>query len=152
MEDNSKHTNHFYLGDLKIIIVLVVIVMVLGGFFVGRGLYRGDTLAIITITALVVLTLVGLGVGMTLLVLNHAYKHEERRAKAIAEQEQARFVDNARENIALMAGMQRVQNQQNAMLLKQARESTRLLPSPNGGNVDAGFTFDDALFDDMDEE
>jgi len=39
-----------------------------------------------------------------------------------ARREQQHFMNNVKENLAIMSAVQRVQNQQNTMLLKQAKE------------------------------
>ena len=93
-------------------------------FFLGLLIWlfisarNGDTVSIAILAVLVAIVLILLGVGITLAVLNMHYRRE-----------QARFAQNMQENLAIMSTMQRVQNQQNAMLLKQARETNKVLPA-----------------------
>jgi len=146
--DSNKVQNHFHLGDIGASAMLLLVGLAGGAFLLYRGLESGNVLAIILTTALVVLTLLGLGAGATLFILNTAARREEKRSLV----EQERWRDNAQENIAIMASMQTVQNRQNSMLLKQAREAQRQLPAPEGEVVDLGFQFDEALFDDIEME
>lgn len=78
---------------------------------------QGDRMAIavLAVMASVVLILVGWGFS-TLTSAIHARR------------EQQHFMNNARENLAIMQAMQKVQNEQNAMLIKQAKETQKMLP------------------------
>lgn len=145
---DSKRENHFHFGDIGGVAILVLMGLAFGAYLLYRGIESGNVVAIILTTALVVLILLAIGVGATLFILNTAARHEEKRSLV----EQNRWQDNATENIAIMASMQKVQNLQNTQLLKQAREAQRSLPAPEGDVVDAGFTFDAALFDELELE
>lgn len=147
MDGNGKRETHFHFGDIGAVAMLLLLGLATVGYFLWRGLEQGDTLAIVIVTALVVIFLLALGGAGVLFVLSRAHRYEERREMA----EQARWRENAQENLAIMAGMQKVQSTQNAMLLKQAREQQRMLPTPDGDVVDVGFQFDEALFDEMED-
>lgn len=96
----------------------------------------GDVVSIATLAVLVSVALILLGVGISLVVLTMHYRRE-----------QARFAQNAKENLDIMQAMQRVQNLQNTQLLKQARQ----LPAP-GDILDLdALQFDDAVFSELDE-
>ena len=87
---------------------------------------QGDraAIAVLAVLASVVLILVGWGIS-TLTSAIHT------------KREQRQFIDNAKENLAIMEAMQRVQNQQNSMLIRQAKEaqsgrgSTPAFPLPS---------------------
>ena len=65
-----------------------------------------------------------------------------------ARREQQNFMANVRENLAIMNAMQRAQNQQNAMLLNQAKETQKALPSGDVWDVDA-LAMDDSVFEEL---
>jgi hypothetical protein len=100
---------------------------------------QGDPMAIavLAVVASVILILVGWGFS----TLTNAIS---------ARREQQNFVANARENLAIMNAMQRVQNQQNAMLLKQARDTQKALPAGDLVDIDA-LVMDDTVFDELEE-
>ena len=100
---------------------------------------QGDRMAIAVLAVMASVALILIGWGFS--TLTNAIN--DRR-------EQKRFADNVRENLTIMAAMQKVQNQQNAMLLKQAKEAPRL-PAPGGDvwDVDA-LVMDDEVFSDLD--
>ena len=86
---------------------------------------QGDRMAIavLAVIASVVLILIGWGFS-TLTSAIHARR------------EQRQFMANAQENLAIMSAMQKVQNQQNAMLMKQAqkalpKDNTPAMPLPS---------------------
>lgn len=94
-------------------------------------------IAVLAVLASVVLILIGWGFS----TLTNAVSDRRR--------DQKQFTDHVRENLAVMAAMQKVQNQQNVMLLKQAKEAPRL-PAPDGDvwDVDA-LMMDDEVFSDL---
>lgn len=141
----KKSENHFDFGDIGVTIALMLMALALVGYLLYRGIEAGNTIAIVVTTGVVVLSLIAIGVGLTLFILNTASRREERRSLT----EQSRWQDNAIENLQIMGSMQKVQNQQNAMLLKQAREAQRALPAPEGDVIE-GFVFDPAMFDELD--
>jgi hypothetical protein len=100
---------------------------------------QGDPIAIAVLAVLgsVILILVGWGFSTLTNALN-------------ARREQQNFMANVRENLAIMNAMQRVQNQQNAMLLKQARETPKALPAGDPLDIDA-LMMDDSIFDELEE-
>ncbi len=100
---------------------------------------KGDTASIAILAVLAAIVLILLGVGITLAVLNMHYRRE-----------QARFAQNLQENLAIMSKMQQVQNQQNSMLLKQAREAQKALPAGDAFDIDA-LLMDDSVFEELEE-
>ena len=110
------------------------------GFFVY--LYtqarRGDaaSIAILAVWAALFLVLVGGGIALAFMAMQY-------------KMEQSRFKQNVNENLAMMGAVQRVQNQQNAMLLRQAREGQRALLAPGSETIDA-LEYDDAVFSELD--
>lgn len=128
--------------------ILVLVLVGVSVFFLVRGVEHRDPAAYMTLGAIVALALAALGGIGVLIVLWFAHRIQSDRERA----EQNRFIANAQENLAMMSSMQRVQNQQNAMLLKQAKEAQRALPAPDGDTLNVGgFVFEDALFDELDE-
>jgi len=138
---DGKSENHFHLGDISIVTLLGLVLLLAGGYALYAGVAAGNTLAIVAVTALVVLVLLGTGAGGVLFVLNSAGKAEEKRAR----REQEVFVLNAQENMAIMHATAKTQATQNTMLLRQARENQRALPAPEV-TADLGFQFDEANF------
>lgn len=103
---------------------------------------QGDvaSIAVLAVMASVLLILVGWGFSTLTNAMN-------------ARQEQRHFMNNVRENMAIMGAMQKVQNQQNSLLLKQAREAQRQLPAPEGDVIDMdSLTWDEEVFSNLDEE
>lgn len=101
---------------------------------------RGDTMAIATLAVIgsIILVLVGWGFSTITNAIN-------------TRREQQNFMANTKENWAIMSTMQRVQNQQNAMLLKQAKE-THKLPAPDGDVIDIdALVYDDDVFAELGE-
>jgi thiol:disulfide interchange protein len=126
------------------VILWGIVGILVGIFFLMRGLEAHNAAAYIALGGVVALALVILGVLLTLFILWVANRQEERRER----QEQERFTTNARENLAIMASMQRVQNAQNSMLLRQAREAKRALPDNDVIDIDA-LVADDSVFDEL---
>jgi sulfite exporter TauE/SafE len=100
---------------------------------------KGDTGSIAVLAVFAAVFLILLGVGITLAVLSVHYRRE-----------QMRFNQNVGENLAIMSKMQQIQNQQNAMLLKQAREVHKALPAGNALDIDA-LVVDDSVFSELEE-
>jgi uncharacterized membrane protein len=100
---------------------------------------QGNTVSIAILAVLVAILLILLGVGIALAVLNMHYRRE-----------QGRFAQNTQENLAIIAAVQRVQNEQNAMLLKQARETRKALPAADGFDIDA-LLVDGSVFEELEE-
>jgi hypothetical protein len=98
---------------------------------------QGDraAIAVLAVLGAVILILVGWGFSTLTNAIN-------------ARREQQNFMANVRENLAIMNAMQRVQNQQNAMLLKQAKETQKALPSGDVWDVDA-LAMDDSVFEEL---
>lgn len=109
------------------------------------GLNKGKPVAFAVVGGLVTLGLILLGGGLVLLIMWFAYLMERGREK----REQERWIDNSKENMALMHMTAKAQAQQNQMLLRQGRELARALPSPDDAlDVDA-LVFDNAIFDEL---
>jgi hypothetical protein len=116
---------------------------IVGGmvWLVGQA-RQGDvaSIAVLAVLASVLLILVGWGFSTLTNAMN-------------ARTEQRHFMNNVRENLAIMGAMQKVQNQQNTMLLKQAKEQQRQLPVPEGDVIDMdSLTWDEDVFSDLDND
>ena len=61
------------------------------------------------------------------------------------KRQQADFVNNARENLAIMQQMQSIQNQQNTQLMRQVKQA----PQPALPETD--FVIDDAIFSQLED-
>lgn len=131
---------------------MIMAVLFLTGGILAFLVSRGSIEALIVSVVLIVLFLLGLGGAAVMAIVLFANRINEQREL----REQARFQDNVRENLAIMAATARVQsaqtqaqNSQTAGMLKQIREYRRQLPAPGeDGNIDA-LVFDDAVFDEL---
>lgn len=92
---------------------------------------RGNMAAIVIAAILATVALIGIGAGLIIAV--NAMN---------AKQEQENFVANARENLAIMAGLQRVQNLQTQNVMRQ-------LPA---GREATGLAFSDMQFEVLNDE
>jgi len=85
---------------------------------------QGDRAAIAVLAVLASFTLILAGWGFSTLT-----------SAIYARREQQHFMNNVKENLAIVSAVQRVQNQQNSMLLKQTKEGGRdnmpALPLPS---------------------
>ena len=97
---------------------------------------EGNIAAAIVLGAVAAIVLILTGFGLSALA---GYLHAKR--------EQANFTANARENLTIMAAMQKVQNQQNAQLMRQIRQTPALPAGPL--DIDA-LTFDEGIFSQLD--
>lgn len=95
---------------------------------------RGSVAAIAALAVLAAVVLIGAGAALVIGI--HAMT---------TRQEQRQFVDNARENLAIMGAMQRVQNMQTQNLMRQ-------LPAGPGQSPAGGLQYDDYLFGALDEQ
>ena len=104
---------------------------------------RGETVAWIILVALLILALLSILVGGVLLII-----------KAISASEQRAFINNARENLAIMRQMQALQNAQTTHLARRnvqlEQQITRQLPAPE--NTPQAIIFDAEIFEDLDQE
>ncbi len=98
----------------------------------------GNVWAIAILVAVACIFCVTLGFGLSML-----------QNRNQAEREQANFVNNARENLALMAGLQKAQNLQNRGIQQQVQTLTKL-PEPSEPN--GAFVIQDGIFDHLGEE
>lgn len=92
-------------------------------------------LAAFILGILVAGTLLALGQGASMLQ-NHI----------AAKRQQTDFINNARENLAIMQRMQAIQNQQNTQLLRQVKQ----LP-PGNRDHQAELIIDDAIFSQLED-
>ena len=97
----------------------------------------GNIAAAITLGAVSALILIAIGFSLYTLT-GHLHAHRE----------QLNFAANAKENLAIIAAMQHVQNQQNSQLLRQLRQAPAL--AANTLDLDAALTFDEAIFSELD--
>lgn len=96
---------------------------------------RGYTLALIALTVLITVSLLGIGLIFGLGYLRQAGK-----------QQQDAFLNNARENLSIMNAMQTLQNKQNQALMKQVKQ----LPTPIPN--EPRFTIEEGIFEQLDED
>ena len=132
MSDKQPMNLHINMSFMESIAVFFLTLLVGGLVLLVVGLANDNRMAYAITGAIVAVALMVVGGLIVIGVLTFAYKTERGRER----REQDRFEDNARENLAIMAAMQKVQNQQNTQLLKQARETQRILPEPRGDVVD----------------
>jgi uncharacterized membrane protein YeiB len=114
-----------------------VLVILAGLTALTLAAVAGSLLAAVILAVLVTVLLVGIGAGIALAV--------QRLAN---EKSQADFVNNAKENLAIMSSLQSVQNRQNQTIMQQLGQAARL-PSPANG-VD-NFLIDDGIFSELGE-
>jgi uncharacterized protein YneF (UPF0154 family) len=134
------------LEPLGIVLSFVILGIIMGLFFLARGIGERSATAYLILGGLVTLGILSVGVGLTIGIIWFANRITERREL----REQARFVDNAKENLAIMQMTARTQSTQNAMLLRQAREAQRQIGAPEGNEDIDALVFDDAVFDELD--
>ncbi len=84
---------------------------------------------------------------VTCLVLG--YRLSSYQSEKQAERAQDNFITNAKENLALMAGLQRAQNLQNRGIQQQVQTLTKL-PEPSEPN--GAFVIQEGIFDHLGEE
>lgn len=99
---------------------------------------NGSLLAGIVLAVLVTVLLISTGAGITLLTQRMAI-----------EKSQIDFINNAKENLAIMQSLQRVQNQQNATLMQQLGQTARLPEPARNGND--SLIIDAAIFDELED-
>lgn len=133
------------LEPLGIVMSFMILGIILGLFALAQGIGARAASAYLILGAIVAIVLIGLGVTITLAIIAFANRITERREM----REQARFVDNAKENLAIMQMTARTQSTQNAMLLRQAREAQRQISAPEGTDDIDALVFDDAVFDEL---
>ena len=95
---------------------------------------QGSPLAAFILGILTAGTLLALGQGSSILQSHIATKRQ-----------QADFVNNARENLAIMQQMQAIQNQQNSQLLRQVKQ----LPASSDRQTE--LIVDDAIFSQLED-
>ena len=127
---------------------LVILALLISGYFLVAGLMDGMSVAYVVLGGLVFLLVAGMG-GLFVLVVQWMGEAREARRD---RREQERFRDNTKENLAILQMTARAQGTQNVMLLRQAREMQRSLPAPADVARDAMIEFDPALFDEMSVE
>lgn len=130
---------------LAAVIMLVLVAVGAGVFFLVRGLMNESPAAFAIGGGLATLALFLLGTVWLLAVQAIGRKHERNREQAAQEN----FVLNAKENLAIMQATAKVQGTQNQMLLRQARDTTKMLSAPVD-EVDGELSFDESVFADMD--
>lgn len=100
---------------------------------------QGSIAAMVALAILTTIALVLVGAGITLFAV-----------KMMLAKQQADFIANTKENLAIMQSMQNIQNSQNAHLLKQQAHLAKhqgALPPPSNGNI----LIPDAIFDDLEQ-
>lgn len=96
----------------------------------------GSVAALLVLAILLTVALVAVGAGIALVTQHQANQKQQQD-----------FVNNAKENMALMAGIQTIQNRQNHTLMEQLRTTARLPEQANGN----GLLIDAGIFDELDE-
>ena len=120
--------------EFALIVFVVGLVAVLA-FLSAKGILA----AMVALAVIGSIILVGIGVVITLGANWISTTNDQRT-----------FVANAKENLSIMLAMQRVQNAQNTMLQRQAREARKQLPQGDIMDVDA-LLIEDAVFSELDE-
>lgn len=120
----------FFTGLIGLVVIVALVWLAQGG----------NTAAAFTLGILVGLTLILIGFGLYALT---GHLHTKR--------EQANFEANTRENLAMITAMQRVQNQQNSVLLNQVKALSSGQPSALPIPDDA-LIFDETIFTDLDDD
>jgi hypothetical protein len=125
--------------------IIVAVVTLAGLGLLGVGLTQREPAAYVVLGGLVTVLVMALGGLGVVFVMWVGYRFEAgREARG-----QKRFTENAKENLAIMAATQRVQSAQNQMLLRQAQQTTRLLPPP-GDTIDVdALLVDDQVFNEL---
>lgn len=117
---------------------LVLIILAILAFLLFAAV-QGSLIAATILGIILAIVLICIGVVITLAVL-----------KTANDRNQQSFIDNAKENLAIMGGMQRVQNQQNKTIMDQLKGAAQLsLPEPSE-QVDI-LEYDDIVFEELDE-
>ncbi len=98
----------------------------------------GSVWAVAILVAVACIFCVTLGFGLSML-----------QNRNQAAREQANFVNNARENLSIMAGLQKAQNLQNRGIQQQVQTLTKL-PEPNEPN--GAFVIQEGIFDNLGED
>jgi len=109
---------------------------------IGGLLYlamTGSVWAIAILVAVACIFCLVLGYGLSMLQ-NHSQ----------TAREQAQFVNNARENLGIMAGLQKAQNLQNRGIQQQIQTSTNL-PGPDD-KTNGQFVIEQGIFDHLGED
>lgn len=122
----------------KLILILSTMVLAILAGLVWLAV-QGVTLAIVILTVLATVGLIGVGVGFTLIHI-----------KIAADRQQAQFTDNASENLQIMSAMQSVQNKQNQTLMSQLGAAHRLPQAPPQAN--GNFLIESGIFDDLEAD
>lgn len=119
-----------------------------GAIALAIGLHEGNKAAYAVLGGLVTVGLMALGGAIVLVVMWFAARTE--RGREARDQEQ--FQNYSHDQWRVMSEIQRAQNQQNAMLLKQGRELARSLPAPGDDlDIDA-LVYDGAIFAELGED
>ena len=111
-------------------LLLVILAALVWAAFAGN-LLAGIVLAVIATTGLILA-----GAGLALLVIQQA------NAK-----QQADFIANAKENLAIMTQLQRAQNLQSLGILSQVKTMGQL---PAGGTM-SGLTVEESIFEELEQ-
>ncbi|MCL4299482.1 MAG: hypothetical protein KJ077_27345 [Anaerolineae bacterium] len=98
----------------------------------------GVIAAIVTLVVLFTILLVGIGAGIALAI-----------TRMMADKAQRSFIDNAQENLTIMAALQRIQNQQNQTLLQQLGIVAKL-PAPQSNPVDS-LLIEEGIFEEIEK-
>lgn len=101
---------------------------------------QGSLVAVAILATFATILLVSLGAVITLAT--------QRMAN---DKAQVDFVNNAKENLAMMQAMQRIQNAQNQTIMSQLGRVTRLPEPQRGMDLNNALLIDDGLFSDLDD-
>lgn len=116
----------------------LIILAVLAGLIYAASL--GMITAIVTLAVLLTIVLTAMGAGIALAA-----------TKMMTDKAQKAFMDNAQENLSIMAALQRIQNQQNQTLMQQLGQVARL-PQPEPQlNLKDSLLIEDGIFEELEQ-
>lgn len=127
------------LNGYGFMLIMILIFMALSAWAIHSAL-NGSQLATLVVGVAIGVALTSVGHVFSLFHLWINAKHEERRFNA-----------NLRENLTLMGAMQRVQNDQNGILLKQVKDLSKMQPELLPG-PDEALIFDNMIFEELEGE
>ncbi|MEE9365474.1 MAG: hypothetical protein V3W44_02210 [Dehalococcoidales bacterium] len=131
------------MSPIASVIMLVLVAIGFAVYFLIRGLMNEAPVAYAIAGGLATLTLFLLGTVWLLAVQSVGRRHERGREQATQET----FILNTKENLAIMQATAKVQGTQNQTLLRQARDTTKMLPGNDDVVVEADFLqIDDDIF------
>ena len=134
---SDRHTRRAGLNVYSFVLILILLAILAGLIYAAT---LGSLAAAVILAILATILLVSLGAGIALAT--------QRMAN---DKSQADFVNNARENLAMMQALQRVQNAQNQTLMQQLGRAARL-PDPQANpDLSHVLMIDDGIFEELED-